>query len=739
MNRKIHVSLSALALFAVLSCNMEQTVPQAPERPSQPETEPSVLAPAFFEATLAPSCASRWEGDALLYDNVPDHGACVFTPELEEGSPVRLAGEMYLPFDMIYALYPKDAFAAFEDGKAVREVASQQQAVRVDAGYELPAVPQIAFAPALSTSLEFSPVASYLSFIVGAEGLRSLRIESVDGTSLAGVCTTEAYTGEQSFSQTAASMNIDAGEQPFEEGAEYAVEILPGKYGQGFRVNMTFEDGTSVGKNFPSGKDVARGEMAYLGELDLMLAKPQFTKVKAAFTDVRLVWNSVEGAEGYRLYVDGSLAAEFDAAVNSYQLKGLHNATNYNLRLEAYSGPFKSSQEQQITTAAVWVVEAANKGSRHATLQFDPVDNLDYNGFARCYLMEVYDDPSCTSPVYSCYPFNGYASMNAAFANSSWLGKADGDNLRYDTRVSFGSLKPATDYWFRVKAVAKVEITNVDASKGEAYVPKTLTNPYGDSDWSEPVKFTTLPAHIPQKNEIIWCDFDEMCLQANFVDGCAGTTPAVVGAQRASYAGLVACGANHYPASTPLCTYELAVVGHETKSWGFSNNSKFIDGSDRPVCVATTAANYMGAPASGSFNGWHCAAWTRPAMGVFLFDGNGTYVATPALNSPLLPDTGTIPCELSYRASALSNTGVSNNSILTYVYNGDGSWALVDTFDLPAPFRDGYTTTDFITDFSLKEHKVELQLKKGQSVVFECRSSAGAKRALIDDIRIVRK
>ena len=466
------------------------------------------------------------------------------------------------------------------------------------------------------------------------------------------------------------------------------------------------------------------------------LTEPELS-AKARFTDATITWNPVTGAAGYRISLNGTQVA--DQTETSYYMTGLDMNTEYTLKVEAYDRTQSAVSEVKFKTRNVWQVKGRNQGCRMATFQWYPLEgdygSIDINGNARLYQMEIYSDAACQNVVYTCYPYNGYSGKNTAFANSSWLGKKNGSNRVYDTRITFGSLKPATTYWFRVRSLDSFTITyHAEGSD------KKMTNPAGTSEWSKPLEFTTPARHVLASNEVAYIGFDDLCVQMDYGNGCVGTTPATTG--RNGYASTVANGANHW--NGKFCTYEFAIGGHQPDTWGFASGSKYIDGSQNPTptqsCVKCNEN-------TGDAAGCYMSPQTRPAMGAVMLDGDRRWVATYALDSDLLKSDQTTACTLSFTYIGVSNqpsTFAQKLEIRQYnesaIYDGN-TYKVVGTVTLAPPYLEGTAATDkdFTFDYSGVTASFDVDLYKGESLMIVNTTTGGVYRIVIDDIKVVTK
>ena len=459
------------------------------------------------------------------------------------------------------------------------------------------------------------------------------------------------------------------------------------------------------------------------------LTEPELS-AKARFTDATIKWNPVTGAEGYKISLNGAQVAT--QTETSYYMTDLDMNTDYTLKVEAYDRTQSAVSEVKFKTKNVWQVKLT-ESCRKASFEWDALEAdyppLDQNGNKRLYQMEVYTDAECANCVISCYSYNGYASTNTTFANSSWLGKSGGANLKYNTRITVGGLQPATNYWFRVRSLEHVKITH-HSTGGD----KEMSNPAGTSEWSTPIAFTTPVRHVENGDDVVaFCSFDDLCVHADYGNACPGITPGI--GNRGGVAEAWNNGANYWTGN--YCTYELAITGHETKTWGFANDcSSYVNGVAKPI----ERKLYIGNKYSGDMDGWYVDQVARPAMGAILLDANNAFVATPALNSALLSEEGR-DCVLTFRYMGISNSPENYNQHLAIRVYDSSSYRDVKTIDLAKPYLEGSAAknSDFTQLFDWNYASIELNIKKGESVMILNQTGSGASRIVIDEFKIVTK
>ena len=139
-------------------------------------------------------------------------------------------------------------------------------------------------------------------------------------------------------------------------------------------------------------------------------------------------------------------------------------------------------------------------------------------------------------------------------------------------------------------------------------------------------------------------------------------------------------------------------------------------------------------------DGWYVDQVARPAMGAILLDANNAFVATPALNSALLSEEGR-DCVLTFRYMGISNNPENYNQHLAIRVYDSSSYRDVKTIDLAKPYLEGSAAknSDFTQLFDWNYASIELNIKKGESVMILNQTGSGASRIVIDEFKIVTK
>ena len=449
---------------------------------------------------------------------------------------------------------------------------------------------------------------------------------------------------------------------------------------------------------------------------------------KVYYSEATVVWDEVEAADSYNLYLDGVKVNDGPLSESTMYIDGLSLDTEYSVVVSAVQGELeKKSDPVAFRTRNVWLYDA---GPTHVCVQWDDISGYTLNnGSDRAYEMVLYKDEACTQVHAQLYPFNGLLNNSYAFAGSAWLGMTDNVANMYDTRVSFGMLQPETTYWFRVRSLATL---SVNKNNGD---PVVLVNAAGDSQWSDPLPVTTKASHVSGSKEVIYQGFDKFSIGRDMHNQCVGAYPKITSAEgRRGFAAM-----DSYTGDW-VCQ-EMA-SSYRIDEWGFAS---LLEGEQEDYLTGKTYNgmwNYVGT------DGWHYGQYhngTKIANGVFAEMGylhvdskTGTYVGTPQLYDNLSAE-GT-KCTLTFKGFALFasyNTNTSKPLKLLIYRAANGT---VEGETCPGiPYRymmSSPTATDFKFDVSWKTVTKDIILYPGDAVIIV---NNGASRFMIDDIMIVTK
>ena len=296
----------------------------------------------------------------------------------------------------------------------------------------------------------------------------------------------------------------------------------------------------------------------------------------------------------------------------------------------------------------------------------------------------------------------------------------DDKNPKYVyNRFIIGALDPGTTYYFRVKTVGNYSF---QGSKGTVTIKATN----GESDFSPVVTLRTEAEHTPAANEILYQGFDNITMQSDFINTAAGTTPywsdkAIVSKQ----------------ADTPNPWEGAWVVypfanSHLLATWGMASTANYIDGQAK----YKGQANRIAGDKSGSLKGWYIGDQVSPHQGyvkVGTSSNDGYYIATPALDSPLLSAEGTL-CTFSFKGCPLMTDG---RVVDIEVYRAaTKTFEKVTSITMDSTLADGWTSSDYLCNYKWTTYSIDITLHPGDNVAV---ISTNKSRFAIDDIMIVKK
>jgi len=445
---------------------------------------------------------------------------------------------------------------------------------------------------------------------------------------------------------------------------------------------------------------------------------------------VWLKFTPVTNATGYEVYagdtkVESKIMSKDEAATTVVCAYGLNLNAAFALKVKAVADGIESSDLSEEVTGTTGNIKQLtnNVGPTHLSINWDDVSG----GTAqdkRAYYVELSKEQSMANPVYAVYCCDGQASTNGSFGASSWYGKAADKNLAPPTSVTFGQLDPQTTYYFRVKTVSDYTF---ESQKGT--VKLNATN--GASEFSPVVSFTTEAKHAAAANEILFEGFDDITMQADFINIAAGTTP--YASDKAAIA---------IPHMGDWCVYPFA-NSHLMSTWGMAAAGDYIDGSAnhnipqvKTDGKATNYKNYIGNDKAGSLKGWYFGDQVSPHQG-YVKVGNSSYsdfyIATPALTSSLLEAAGTA-CTFSFKGCLLMTDGAT---IDIEVYRAaTNTIEVVKTITLESGLNNGWTKTDYVAEYKWTTYSADITLHPGDNVAIVTKAK---NRMTVDDILIVKK
>ncbi len=736
-----------MAVASLGSCVKEVPAPTPNPRPDVQEKKDTVLTPVSFEARLGESRSSVWDGEVLIYDNVAKHEGRKFEASQISGTRAVLTGEAYYPVDMYYAVYPADAFGAFSDGKVGRDIPVNQVVKAEDAALAPEA--QVAFAQALSTQLRFSPVTAYVSFTVKAAEVKSFTLRAAGEEDIAGQTDIDIYSNEINLIGGEKTITVTPEGREIFESKTYSVEVFPAEYKNGFVVELTFKDGSTYTNTFPEPLELSCGGVVNVGNLtDLNIYAPVVKVEAAAFTDAKISWEEVTTADGYKVYANGTLVATLGKEVLSYTVTDLANESNSIVKVEAYNDRKAASTEVTATTKGLRK-NTKSTGTTFLCIDWDSVCKTRNDGYEQAYQVQIFEDASCTSPVYDFVPYDGQKQVNPSFGNSSYFGQTkepqDGikcDNYLTPTRVSIGGLYPGTTYYVRVRTLESVTVQSRTTQTG-GITDKTLTNAFGTSQWSEAIAMTTDSERVLDSKAVLYCGFNDCCVQSDYKSWAPGAVPYGFLAGKSLSDCWIPWNHANRDKSIGFAFYAHGTrPQHQLNTWNLAKDGVYVNGLAKD---AAKGQNYLIGRDKGSVNaitgdmaGWHFHQWCRPFMGMLGLDGDAVSVATPVIAPGQVPEAGA-DCTISFSAVARVRPQDNYNGTLEVrVYR-----AATKTFETIAvlnadklvPYAAGSVSGEYICDFTGHVHTFTANLKPGDAVeLYNTKNEL----VLVDDILITK-
>ena len=661
----------------------------------------------------------------MVYDNVSETGNEYVVSQITSDGDCILKGKVFNTAELYYALYPASAFGGLSDGNAVINVPALQKLPHQDSTKA--ATASAAVAMTHLKEFDFVSVASYISFEVATDKVKSLTVRSNDDVAPAGTLTLSVADGKILSATGDKAVTLLPAGTSFLPGTYY-LQVKPGAYPSGLSLDVEIENDEDMIIDVVLPSEVQVGKIHHAGSIKSPFRSVEVSEV--AFSSARLHWRSNARAVNYNIYVNGVMKETLPATTFEYALTGLATGEDNQVAVEAVTASgAKASVELSVKTCDVYEYEKST-GTSFLCIGWDAPVRQEVHGYTQAYQIQVWADEAMTQKVYDFVPEGGGNNgQDQIFGNGSYYGKTklpqgpDGlmcENYLTPTRVSVGGFYPGTTYYVRVRTLASfVQANGVE-----------LSHPWGDSAWSDLTPMTTDSAHVPAANEVIYGGFNDMCVQTDFLNSC-------LGAKNATSNSAIAW--DKRPAQ--LFYFYVNNHGqHQSNTYGLSSNGTKIDG--KTSCLTGNAAG-VGNTYVGDMAGWDWTVVTKPVMGAYLLEGNGSFVGTPALTSDKLVAEGT-DCSLSFKAGLRvrmsdSYTATADALAVQVWRAATSTYETIKTFKtseiLPFDLAKD-TPTEVLYDYGRNTLKCEMKLYPGDNVELVTKISG---YIIVDDILVVKK
>lgn len=733
--------------------------------------------------------------DGKFYDFTLVSGEGTDVAEFEGGIP-RTANVTTV------ATYPRIVANGLENTVYASGVLNYSLPTEWNYAKEVSNVPMVAAFDEAADYMSFRQIGGVLRFPVKNMPMEADFVLTVEGKAITGSFPVElANLGTEGMTagETTSTLTIHYSSEVCGESVEFNVPVPTGVYN---KFNVTIKDGDEVllTKDYEKAdgetdRTVERADLVVMPELELEPEPMAIAEVWPFFVDARVVFNKYAGVEEYAVYVDGATTPVIVEAEDLGNMAAVlvggtfdHNTTHTVAVAKVVNGQVDAESKSaavEFTTANIHPL-TTNVGTKFVTVGWDDVaigwgpkydpttkrwsavssalNTGDYKVHQkRGYQVRLLDGNG--NILYDLIPFLGHEAYTGAFSDSSWLGKINGENILIPTAVAFGYLEPNKDYYFQVRTISEsISFDNTTGNynpggegSSQPY-PYTLFSERGGCDWSNPVKLTTQPIHVPSENEILYEGFDDIMVANDYMNWAVGVVPDLNQ------------NANDWDtyASTYLKDYpDFLSTPFSQRKWTTQAFSKVVRCfelglQDTPYAKKTEAAFNTNA---GSLKDW--IWWSKKdtyglfpifgAMRIGQSNGTGNNAAilkTPQLNSnKLLSSVGTkciISFKMSYSSGAIAPTGIPQSIWVQLYRNAEGmgdsgylkELQLSPSVVYPEDFKKLVTDThidanNYVHHQQYFEVSAELYLRNGDRVGF-LKPTGGTSQGtlVVDDIKI---
>jgi len=143
-----------------------------------------------------------------------------------------------------------------------------------------------------------------------------------------------------------------------------------------------------------------------------------------------------------------------------------------------------------------------------------------------------------------------------------------------------------------------------------------------------------------------------------------------------------------------------------------ASTANYIDGQ----ATYKGQANRIAGDKSGSLKGWYIGDQVSPHQGyvkVGTSSKDGFYIATPALDSPLLSAEGTL-CTFSFKGCPLMTDG---RVVDIEVYRAaTKTFEKVTSITMDSTLADGWTSSDYLCNYKWTTYSIDITLHPGDNV-----------------------
>lgn len=708
--------------LAALSCTGEDLRPDGEGLGSN---DPALTNTDFRGCIDAVNKAWNLGEKVMVYDNVSASGNEYVVSQVTADGNCIMKGKVFNTAELYYALYPASAFNGLVSGNAEVIIPALQKLPHQDSTKA--ATASAAVAMTHMKEFDFVSVASYVAVEIATDKVKSVTVRSNDDFAPSGTMTLSVADGSIISSTGDKAVTLLPAGTSFLPGTYY-IQVKPGEYPAGLALDVEIENDEEMIIDVALPSEVQVGKTYNAGSIRSPFRAVEVSEV--AFSSARLHWKSNAKAVNYNVYVNGVKKETLPATTFDYALTGLLTGTDNQVAVEAVTASgVTASVELNVRTKGVYEYEKST-GTSFLCIGWDAPVRQEMHGYTQAYQIQVWADEAMTHKVYDFVPEGGGNNgQDQIFGNGSYYGKTmlpQGpddlmcENYLTPTRVSVGGFYPGTTYYVRVRTLASfVQANGVE-----------LSHPWGDSAWSDLIPMTTDSEHVPAANEVIYGGFNDMCVQTDFLNSC-------LGAKNATSNSAIAW--DKRPAQ--LFYFYVNNHGqHQSNTYGLSSNGTKIDG--KTSCLTGNAAG-VGNTYVGDMAGWDWTVVTKPVMGAYLLEGNGSFVGTPALTSDKLAAEGT-DCSLNFKAGLRvrmsdSYTATADALAVQVWRAATSTYETIKTFKtseiLPFDLAKD-TPTEVLYDYGRNTLKCEMKLHPGDNVELVTMISG---YIIVDDILVVKK